>query len=93
MLAPSPVEQPDDAVDLGALESEADQHAAVGRRDLAAPIYARLIDLRAARDERAPEARALAELAVIEHDRGHLDEAEHHYRRALAERGSGFVSR
>jgi tetratricopeptide (TPR) repeat protein len=85
MTAPSPVEQPDDAVDLGALESEADQHAAVGRRDLAAPIYARLIDLRAARDERAPEARALAELAVIEHDRGHLDEAEHHYRRALAE--------
>jgi len=71
--------------DLSALEQEADDHAALGRRDLAAPLYARLIDLRAARDERAPESRALAQLAVIEHDRGHLHEAEHFYRRALAE--------
>jgi tetratricopeptide (TPR) repeat protein len=83
--APSPDERHDDAVDLGALEREADAHAARGRRDLAAPLYARAIDLRAASNPQVPEARALAELAVIEHDRGHLDEAEHLYRRALAE--------
>jgi len=71
--------------DLGTLETEADDHAAIGRRDLAAPVYARVIELRAARDERASGSRALAELAVIEHDRGHLDEAERFYRRALAE--------
>ena len=85
---PEPVVEPAPSApqpDLSALEQEADDHAALGRRDLAAPLYARLIDLRAARDERAPESRALAELAVVEHDRGHLPEAEHFYRRALAE--------
>jgi tetratricopeptide (TPR) repeat protein len=71
--------------DPGALEREADGYAAQGRRDLAAPLYAQLLDLRAAHDERAPESRALTELAVIAHDRGELDEAEHYYRRALAE--------
>ena len=59
--------------EASALEREADQHAAVGRRDLAAPLYARAIELRAASDARASEARALAELAVIEHDRGDLE--------------------
>jgi tetratricopeptide (TPR) repeat protein len=85
---PEPVVEPAPSApqpDLSALEQEADDHAALGRRDLAAPLYARRIDLRAARDERAPESRALAELAVVEHDRGHLPEAEHFYRRALAE--------
>ena len=71
--------------DASALEREADAHAAVGRRDLAAPIYERLIELRAAGDATASDAHALAQLAVIEHDRGHLEEAEHFYRRALAE--------
>lgn len=71
--------------DIGALERAADQHAVIGRRDLAALLYIRVIELRAARDERAPESRHLFELAVIEHDRGSLDEAEHFYRRALAE--------
>jgi len=85
MPAPSPVEQHDDAFDLGALEREADGYAATGRRDLAAPIYARVIERRGDADaERASDARSLAELAVIEHDRGHVAEAEHFYRRALA---------
>jgi tetratricopeptide (TPR) repeat protein len=61
-----------------------DHHAAIGRRDLAAPLYARAIELRAASDARASEARALSELAVILHDRGELEAAEHFYRRALA---------
>jgi tetratricopeptide (TPR) repeat protein len=67
-----------------ALEREADPHAAVGRRDLAAPLYARAMELRAAGDARASDSRSLAELAVILHDRGDLEEAEHFYRRALA---------
>jgi tetratricopeptide (TPR) repeat protein len=71
--------------DAGALENAADQRAAVGRRDLAALLYARAIELRAARDERVPASRQLSELAIIEHDHGNLDEAEHFYRRALAE--------
>jgi tetratricopeptide (TPR) repeat protein len=71
-----------------ALEHEADPHAAVGRRDLAAPLYARAIELRAASDAPAPASRALAELAVVEHDRGHLAEAEHFYRRAIAAAGT-----
>jgi len=71
--------------DPSALEREADDYAAQGRRDLAAPLYARAIELRGAGDEAAPGARALAALAIVEHDRGHLDEAEHFYRRALAE--------
>ena len=80
-VTPPSAEQPDP----GALEGEADGYAAQGRRDLAAPLYARAIEMRAAREERAPESRALTELAVIAHDRGELDEAEHFYRRALAE--------
>jgi tetratricopeptide (TPR) repeat protein len=68
-----------------ALEREADGYAAQGRRDLAAPLYARLIELRAADEERVPKSRALSQLAVVEHDRGQLDEAEDCYRRALAE--------
>jgi tetratricopeptide (TPR) repeat protein len=71
--------------DAGALEREADDHAAIGRRDLAAPLYARAIELRGAGDEPPPGARALTALAIVEHDRGHLEEAEHFYRRALAE--------
>jgi tetratricopeptide (TPR) repeat protein len=77
---------------IDALEREGDQHAAIGHRDLAAPLYQRAIELRAATDTRGSAARSLAELAVIEHDRGHLAEADHFYRSALAaevEEGGG----
>ncbi len=77
------------ASEASALAREADQHAATGRRDLAAPLYARATGLRDAEHSRVPEARALAELAVTLHDRGHLPEAEHFYRRALAEQAVG----
>jgi tetratricopeptide (TPR) repeat protein len=69
---------------LRALEAEADHFAALGRRDQAAPLYEHAIAQRLAGDARAPDARALTELAVIEHARGHAVEAEHFYRRALA---------
>jgi tetratricopeptide (TPR) repeat protein len=36
-------------------------------------------------EQREPDSRVLAELAVTLHGRGHLEEAEHFYRRALAE--------
>jgi len=79
----SPPVEPEPNID--ALEREADQYTTLGRRDLAAPLYARAIELRAPADAaRTSDARSLAELAVIEHDRGHLAEAEHFYRRALA---------
>src|SRR4030095_638609 len=74
--------------EASALEREADRYAAAGRRGLAAPLSARAIELRADSDAPASEAQSLAQLAVIAHDRGHLDEAEHFYRRALAEDAS-----
>ncbi len=90
--AESPTSSAELEASADALEREADHYAAVGRRDLAAPLYARLIETRAAGDARVPESRALAQLAVVEHDRDHLEEAEHFYRRALAleiEEGGG----
>jgi tetratricopeptide (TPR) repeat protein len=68
-----------------ALEREADHWAALARRDLAAPLYASAIETRAASDIPSTAARELAELALIQHERGRLPEAEHFYRRALAE--------
>jgi tetratricopeptide (TPR) repeat protein len=84
-VTPPIAEKPAEPEDPSALEREADAHAALGRRDLAAPLYARAIELRGARADAAPGAHTLAALAIIQHDRGHLDEAEYFYRRALAE--------
>jgi tetratricopeptide (TPR) repeat protein len=67
---------------------EADSYAAIGRRDLAAPVYEQMIEMRATLGGPPPaEARSLFELAVIEHQRGRAAEAEHFYRRALAADG------
>jgi tetratricopeptide (TPR) repeat protein len=77
--SPAPIDARADA-----LERSADVYAGLGQRDLAAPLYARAIEIRAASaGRRVPEARALAALAVIQHDRDHLPEALHFYQRAL----------
>ena len=91
--APVPLEAPSDASPAKAaafeakaleLERAADREVALARRDLAAPVYDRLIALRAAGDlPAAREARAYAEVAVSEHERARLRSAESYYRRAL----------
>lgn len=82
-LAPQPEAESDGQRETlaRALEERADAHADLGQRDLAAPLYARALEVRRG----MPDSRAhtLAALAVIQHDRGRLAEAEHFYDRSL----------
>jgi len=81
---PQPAAPLPSATEADALERSADAYSGLGQRDLAAPLYARALEIRAASAGKpAPKALTLAALAVIQHDRGHLPEAEHFYRRAL----------